>query len=117
MDGMTRAPEAIASALRYLPRFGQVDSAALLGHARLFAHPAYARLVAAEPLIRRVIPFLIVLAVLALGAMRATAFSEQRQEDEQRARETLALLAKTILGDLVQLGEGLSLSAPPEAVA
>jgi two-component system, cell cycle sensor histidine kinase PleC len=114
---MARAPLAIASALRYLPRFGQIDSAALLGHARLFAHPAYARLVAAEPLVRRAIPFLILVAVLMLGVMRVAALSEQRDADERRARETLLLVAKSILGDLAALGDRLSLSAPPEAVA
>ena len=65
---MARPRGAIASALKRIPDFQRLDSAALAGHARLFIHPAYARLVKSEPYVKRLIPILIVLFVLALGA-------------------------------------------------
>ena len=92
---MTRTPDATASATRqaaggplpfrlWQPRSWalgsrarlQFNRAALAGHARIFAHPAYARLVTTEPVVRFLIPVLIVLFVLALGYTRAVALIE-----------------------------------------
>ena len=64
---MTRARGAIASAVRRLPEFPRFNRAPVAGHARIFVHPAYARLVRSEPYVKRLIPLLIVLFVVALG--------------------------------------------------
>ena len=76
---MGRAHAAFASAIRRIPEVTKLNRAALFGHARLFIHPAYIRLVKTEPIVRRAIPILIVLFVAALGLMRALAVYEQRQ--------------------------------------
>ena len=44
--------------------------ATISGHARLIAAPAYQRLLAAEPLLRKLIPILIVIFLLIVGAAR-----------------------------------------------
>src|SRR4026208_121460 len=71
--GMARPRGAIASALKRIPDFQHLNSAALAGHARLFIHPAYTRLVNSEPYVKRLIPILIVLFVVALVLMRVVA--------------------------------------------
>ena len=76
---MARAPGAFASAVRRIPSFKRLNRAALLGHARMFVHPAYARLVTSEPFVRRLIPSLIVIFVATLGIMRGVALYEKRQ--------------------------------------
>ena len=82
---MTRPRGAIASAIRHTPDFQRLNSAALAGHARLFIHPAYARLVNSEPYVKRLIPILIVLFVVALGGMRVVALYQARAEAENAA--------------------------------
>ena len=82
---MTRPRGAIASAIRHIPDFQRLNSAALAGHARLFIHPAYARLVNSEPYLKRLIPILIILFVVALGAMRVVALYQARAEAENAA--------------------------------
>ena len=83
---MARPRGAMASALRRIPDFQRLNSAALAGHARLFIHPAYARLVNSEPYVKRLIPILIVLFVVALGVMRAVALYQARSEAQSERR-------------------------------
>ena len=97
---MGRAQVAFASAIRRIPDIGRLNRAALLGHARLFIHPAYIRLVQTEPIVRRAIPILIVLFVAALGMMRALAVYEQRQVMNIDAQYDLSLIAKSIATDI-----------------
>jgi two-component system, cell cycle sensor histidine kinase PleC len=114
--GMGRAPQLIASAFRRFPDYRRLDRAALLGHARMFIHPAYARLVACEPLLRRLVPLLIVLFVLALGFMRVVALMEERRTVEERAKARVTLLAKATVTDLLDLQKRRPLSSAPEAL-
>ncbi len=97
---MGRAQAAFASAIRRIPEVKRLDRAALLGHARLFIHPAYIRLVKTEPIVRRAIPILIVLFVAALGVMRALAVYEQRQAMAVDAQYDLMLIAKSVASDI-----------------
>jgi two-component system cell cycle sensor histidine kinase PleC len=97
---MGRAQVAFASAIRRIPELRRLNRAALLGHARLFVHPAYIRLVQTEPIVRRAIPILIVLFVAALGLMRGLAVYEQRQIMTLDAQYELGLIAKAIAADI-----------------
>ena len=84
-----------------IPDFQRPDSAALAGHARLFIHPAYARLVNSEPYVKRLIPLLIILFVVALGAMRGVALYQAHAEIANTSAELqLALIAKAVTSDL-----------------
>jgi two-component system cell cycle sensor histidine kinase PleC len=113
---MTRPRGAIASAIRHTPDPQRLNSAALAGHARLFVHPAYARLVNSEPYLKRLIPILIVLFVVALGAMRVVALYQARAETENAADLRLALIAKAIVSELAQSGAPLALTEPSETL-
>ena len=115
-DGMARPRGAIASAIRHTPDLQHLNSAALAGHARIFIHPAYARLVNSEPYLKRLIPILIVLFVVALGAMRVVALYQARDEAENAADVRLALIAKAIVSELAQSGTPLSLAEPSETL-
>jgi two-component system cell cycle sensor histidine kinase PleC len=86
---MARPLEAMASTLRRLPNFQHLGRPALAGHARLFIHPAYARLVNSEPYVKRLIPLLIILFVLALGGMRGVALYQARAEAADNAETRL----------------------------
>ncbi len=97
---MVRAHAAFTSAIRRIPELRRLNRAALLGHARLFVHPAYIRLVQTEPIVRRAIPILIVLFVAALGVMRALAVYEQRNVMTVDAQYAISLIAKSIAADI-----------------
>ena len=101
---MARPRGAMASALRRIPDLRRVDPSALAGHARLFVHPAYARLVNSEPYIKRLIPVLIILFVAALGIMRGVALFEGRSDIEASAEQRLALIAKAVTSELAEAG-------------
>jgi two-component system cell cycle sensor histidine kinase PleC len=110
---------AVASAIRripHFPHFRSLDRAALAGHARLFVHPAYARLVNSEPWIKRLIPILIVLFVGALGIMRGIALYNAHAEAEASAELRLALVAKAIASDLAGSSLPVSLAGPSEVL-
>jgi two-component system cell cycle sensor histidine kinase PleC len=111
---MTRPRGAIASAIRHIPEFQRFNSAALAGHARLFIHPGYTRLVNSEPYLKRLIPILIVLFVVALGAMRVVALYQGRAEAENAADLRLALVAKAVVSELAQSAVPLPLAEPSE---
>ncbi len=111
---MARPRGAIASAIRQIPDFQRLNSAALAGHARLFIHPAYARLVNSEPYLKRLIPILIILFVVALGAMRVVALYQARTETENAADLRLSLIATAIVSELAQSSLPLSLAEPSE---
>ena len=57
-------------------------NAAVSGHARLLARPAYQRLLAAEPLLRRLIPILIVIFLVIVGLARFVELYQLRIERE-----------------------------------
>src|SRR5436190_7853640 len=102
---MARPRGAIASALKRMPDFQRLNSAALAGHARLFIHPAYARLVNSEPYVKRLIPILIVLFVAALAVMRGVALYQAHSEAQVSAELRLSLIAKAVVSELAQSRE------------
>jgi two-component system cell cycle sensor histidine kinase PleC len=70
--------------------------ATISGHAKLLAGPAYQKLLAAEPLLRKLIPVLIVIFLLIVAAARFVELYQQKIEREYDARETVGMIA-TIL--------------------
>jgi len=113
---MARAPGALASAVRRIPSFRRLNRAALLGHARMFVHPAYARLVTSEPFVRRLIPLLIVIFVLTLGIMRGVALYEKRQTVEVDSQTALLLIAKSVTSELAKNVTQIPLAMPSETM-
>ncbi len=123
---MTRTPEATVSAWRrnlrrswFMPAASgrwRFDRTALLGHARIFAHPAYARLVTTEPVVRFLIPVLIVLFVLALGYTRTAALIEQRTAIEADTRAKITLIAKAVVTDIRDMDVALPSTGATAAV-
>ncbi|TIO84892.1 MAG: PAS domain-containing sensor histidine kinase, partial [Mesorhizobium sp.] len=63
------------------------------GNARLIAEPAYQRLLAAEPLLRRSIPALIIIFLIVIAALRFLSLVNDRDEVERDAKSVLALAA------------------------
>ena len=115
---MTRPRGAMASALRRIPGFPAPRTArpspATPGSSSI---PAYARLVNSEPYVKRLIPILIVLFVVALGAMRAVALYQAHAEvaDQRRAS---ALADRQGGGERARRNraEPLSLTEPSETL-
>jgi two-component system cell cycle sensor histidine kinase PleC len=110
---MTRPRGPVASALRRIPDHG-IDSAALAGHARLFVHPAYARLVNSEPYVKRLIPILIILFVVALAVMRGVALYQTRENIETNAKLRVSLIATAVTSELARSPLPVSLTEPSE---
>ena len=114
---MARARGAIASTVREFPEeVEQRNRAALAGHARILIHPAYARLVTSEPYVKRLIPLLIILFVLALGIMRGVAVFQAKQDIDVNARTRLALLARAVATDFTALQALVTLGEPSRAL-
>ncbi|MBZ9844317.1 PAS domain-containing sensor histidine kinase [Mesorhizobium sp. CA5] len=65
----------------------------LAGNARLIAEPTYQRLLAAEPLLRRSIPALIVVFLIVIAALRFLSLMNEHDEIERDAKAVLALAA------------------------
>ncbi len=113
---MARAPGAFVSAVRRIPSFKHLNRAALLGHARMFVHPAYARLVTSEPFVRRLIPLLIVIFVTTLGVMRGIALYDKRQAVEDDGQTMLLLIAKTVSAGLAETASQIPQAMPSETM-
>ncbi len=69
---------------------------AISGHAKLLARPAYQKLLAAEPFLRRLIPILIVIFLLIVGAARFVQLYQLKTDREYDARETIGLVATVL---------------------
>ncbi len=65
----------------------------LAGNARLIAEPAYQRLLAAEPFLRRSIPALIIIFLVVIAALRFLSLMNERDQIERDAKAVLALAA------------------------
>ncbi|RVD16303.1 PAS domain-containing sensor histidine kinase [Mesorhizobium sp. M4B.F.Ca.ET.017.02.2.1] len=63
----------------------------LAGNTRLIAEPAYRRLLAAEPWLRRSIPALIIIFLIVIAALRVLSLMNERDEVERDAKAILAL--------------------------
>lgn len=79
----------------------------LAGHAKLFAKPAYSRLIKAEPFLKRSIPVLILAFLLVVAAARFAELMEKRDQLENAAAQATALTA---------LATSATLSRNPEAI-
>ncbi|WP_312794058.1 PAS domain-containing sensor histidine kinase [Tianweitania sp.] len=78
---------------------------ALAGTARSLAHPAYQRLLAAEPILRRSIPSLIVVFLIVVAATRVLSLMTSQDEVERNARTILALTAADIIRGYEHAGD------------
>ncbi len=65
----------------------------LAGSTRLIAEPAYRKLLAAEPFLRRLIPALIVVFLLVVAALRVLSLMNWHDETERSAKALLSLAA------------------------
>src|SRR4051795_7476581 len=72
----------------------------LAGNARLIAEPAYKRLLAAEPLLRRSIPALIVIFLIAIAALRVLSLMNERDDIERNAKAILMLASGQLASSL-----------------
>ncbi|HEV1999953.1 MAG TPA: ATP-binding protein [Xanthobacteraceae bacterium] len=102
-----------------------LQSHTVRGLARSLSHPAYQRLLNAEPFLRRVVPLLIVafLAAVAVGA--AVQIAEHRRETLADAEKNIALLARAVADDIAladgapvpaNAAETLNRLLPPQAL-
>src|SRR3954465_9010999 len=73
----------------------------LAGHARVLAEPAYRRLLAAEPILRRSIPTLIVIFLLVVAAARVLSLLAWREDVERNAHAVLRLAAGELVNALM----------------
>lgn len=80
----------------------------LAGNTRLIAEPAYRRLLAAEPLLRRSIPALIIIFLIVIAALRVLSLMNERDETERDVKAVLGLAA----GQMAN-----AISADPNAAA
>src|SRR5690606_7113289 len=79
----------------------QRASRTISGRARMIPVPAYRRLLAAEPFLKRLIPVLIITFLIVVAGTRCLSLLAQRDDIERSARGLLALaatqLAQTVL--------------------
>ncbi len=74
--------------------------ASISGHAKLLAEPAYQKLLAAEPFLRRLIPVLIVIFLVIVGLARFIELYQLKAEREYDARETVGMVAAVLSASL-----------------
>ena len=99
---MARAEAASSSSARYLP-FAKVLRAAqpaISGHARLLARPAYKKLLAAEPVLRRLIPILIIIFLSIVGLARFVELYQLKVDREHDARDMITMIASVLASTL-----------------
>ncbi len=95
---MARAEAALPPVGKTLPKgtTGATRRPSISGHARLLAGPAYSKLVAAEPFLRRLIPILIAIFLVIVGLARFVELYEIRNDRESDARQTIAMVASIL---------------------
>ncbi len=94
---MARAEATLSPAGKHLPG-GAPRRSGITGHARLLAGPAYRKLVAAEPFLRRLIPVLIAIFLTIVGLARFVELYQIHADREAEARQTITMVAR-ILSD------------------
>jgi two-component system cell cycle sensor histidine kinase PleC len=77
----------------------------LAGNTRLIAEPAYRRLLAAEPLLRRSIPALIITFLIVIAALRVLSLMNERDDVERNAKAILTLAAGQLASSLATTSE------------
>jgi two-component system cell cycle sensor histidine kinase PleC len=85
----------------------------LAGNARFIAAPAYKRLLAAEPLLRRSIPTLVVIFLIVVATARVLSLMTLRDEDERTAKAVLALASSQLVQSL-QLAHSETTPSPTQ---
>ncbi|MFC3322228.1 PAS domain-containing sensor histidine kinase [Mesorhizobium cantuariense] len=78
----------------------ETRSDGLAGNTRLIAEPAYRRLLAAEPLLRRSIPALIITFLIVIAALRVLSLMNERDDVERNAKAILTLAAGQLASSL-----------------
>ena len=73
----------------------------LAGNARIIAAPAYRRLLAAEPLLRRSIPILILVFLIVVASVRFLSLMDWRNDVERDAKAMLSLAAGELANALM----------------
>ena len=99
---MAGAEAARPPSAKYWP-FSRLFSAArpaISGHARLLARPAYRRLVAAEPRLRRLIPILIIVFLSIVGIARFVDLYDLKHDRERDARDMITMIASVLASAL-----------------
>lgn len=91
MADAQRIPAAEGSIHALKPGAKQASRRELSGHAKLFAQPAYERLIGAEPFLKRLIPILIVAFLVVVGAARYMNINEGRERLMSVAEQMTAL--------------------------
>ncbi|HVZ14602.1 MAG TPA: ATP-binding protein [Bauldia sp.] len=84
---------------------------AVPGHAKLLAHPAYQKLLAAEPWLRRLVPILIFVFLVIVGLARVLELYIEHNDDDQAARRTIAMLGDVVAASFVDESTTSPLSA------
>ncbi|WP_374567645.1 PAS domain-containing sensor histidine kinase [Nitratireductor sp. ZSWI3] len=79
-----------------IPRHRRASRMGLAGNAKIIAAPAYERLLAIEPHLRRSIPVLIIIFLLVVAAARLLSLLNWRDDIERDARTMLALAADSL---------------------
>ncbi|CAN5382373.1 PAS domain-containing sensor histidine kinase [soil metagenome] len=97
---MARAEAASPPAGSRLPHTANAGArrGSVSGHARLLAGPAYQKLLAAEPLLRRLIPVLIAIFLVIVGFARFIELYQVKIDREAEARQTIAMVATIVAG-------------------
>ncbi len=79
---------------------GDIKAGGMVGHARFLAEPAFQRLVALEPWLKRAIPVLIIIFLAVVFSARTASLMAERDSADQTARMFLSLLADSGQGAL-----------------
>ncbi|MEX0853574.1 MAG: ATP-binding protein [Bauldia sp.] len=105
---MARADAARPSIARRLlfSGVGRLSGPGISGHARLLAGPAYRKLVAAEPVLRRLIPILIFIFLAIVGLARFVELYQQKVQREEDARRTIGMVASLVSAAFTDAGGG-----------
>ncbi|MBZ9741098.1 MULTISPECIES: PAS domain-containing sensor histidine kinase [unclassified Mesorhizobium] len=85
----------------------ETRSDGLAGNTRLIAEPAYKRLLAAEPLLRRSIPALIVIFLIVIAGLRVLSLMNERDDVERDAKAILTLAAAQLASSLATTSDTL----------
>jgi two-component system, cell cycle sensor histidine kinase PleC len=84
----------------------------LAGNTRLIAEPAYRRLLAAEPWLRRSIPALIIIFLIVIAALRFLSLMNERDDIERDAKAILSLAAGQMASAITADPNAASVTAP-----
>ncbi|MGY6708346.1 MAG: PAS domain-containing sensor histidine kinase [Rhizobiaceae bacterium] len=87
------------------------------GNARFIAAPAYRRLLAAEPWLRRSIPVLIIIFLLVIAASRAMSLIAMKEDNEHSSKAMLSLAASQLATSLGSVSSDSAREAAAETLA